>query len=235
MISAAERAFYSGLHTALLISACLLLASSVVVWFTFGRADARASSASPRRTGVRVVEAAALVVVLVGAALGLEWFLGPTTQDAQASSGSDRAAITTTTRTTSSGGGAPTAGGGAAPTGRGGSSGPTIEVQPRAGLRDGQHVRVTGSGFSPGASLVALECADRGDATSSGDCDISHVAPVTADGAGRVSTTLTVRRGPFGSADRTCSATQACEVTVSAPSAGQDAQRATASFSFAGS
>ena len=110
VISAAERAFYSGLHTALLISACLLLASSVVVWFTFGRADARASSASPRRTGVRVVEAAALVVVLVGAALGLEWFLGPTTQDAQASSGSDRAATTTTTRTTSSGGGAPTAG-----------------------------------------------------------------------------------------------------------------------------
>ena len=217
VIGAAERAFYSGLHTALLISACLLLASAAVVWLAFrgithGASD-RASAPSVR---VRVLELAALVVVLVGAALGIEWMIGPSGGSAQAGSNP-----TTTTSAPPASGSPPT------------TRSPQIDVRPASGLHDKAQVHVDGSGFGAHTALVVVECADLGAGTSSADCDLSHVQPVTADAHGKVTSTVVVRTGPFGSAHRSCAPKHPCELTVSQPSAGPGAKRATASLSFA--
>ena len=213
VIGAAERAFYTGLHSALLISACLLLASAVLVWFTFGRVGAHEEVTSTTPLSRMVLEVTGLVVVLVAAAIVLEVFLGSPSQDSQAAGG---AASTTTVAQ-----GTQTAG-----------AEPKIRLEPATGLHDGQQVKITGSGFAPGTSLVALQCADRGDNTSSDDCDIVHVVAVEANDHGDVAKTITVRRGPFGASKRTCSSAQPCEITVSQPSANAGAQRATVALSF---
>ncbi len=219
VIGAAQSAFYSGLHTALLISACLLLASAAVVWFTFSGITTPTTRGAPTRSPVaRLAQVAALVVVLVGAALATEWVIGPNGGSASAGAGS-----TTTTSVAK----------GSSSTASSSSSGPQLTVHPASGLHDSQQVHLSGKGFSPHVSLVALECADRGSKTSSADCDISHVTSVKADVHGKVTATITVRTGPFGSAHRSCGPNQPCEVTVSQPSAGSNAQRATASIAFA--
>lgn len=92
---------------------------------------------------------------------------------------------------------------------------PKVAVAPATGLKDGQTVHVTATGFSPGEALVVLECADKGHQTSQGDCDLTNLVPVTTDGSGRVETDLSVHVGPFGANKVTCSATQPCLVSVS--------------------
>jgi hypothetical protein len=71
---------------------------------------------------------------------------------------------------------------------------PVVQVAPAAGLEDGQSVSVTGSGFSPGATVALLECAGLApDDTELEDCDLSGVTTVEADDAGAVSTDFVVR------------------------------------------
>ncbi|MGB8649257.1 MAG: neocarzinostatin apoprotein domain-containing protein [Mycobacteriales bacterium] len=92
---------------------------------------------------------------------------------------------------------------------------PVVAVRPATGLADGQSVAVSGSGFSPGLSLVVVQCAARGSATTSGDCNLPDLVSVQTDAEGKVAARLTVRRGPFGGSGSVCSARQPCLVSVS--------------------
>src|SRR5918996_4829730 len=70
--------------------------------------------------------------------------------------------------------------------------GPLVSVTPAVDLVHGQVVTVTGSGFTPNASIGMAQCDATGTDTS--DCDLSNVAYTTADAAGGWSTSFTVRR-----------------------------------------
>lgn len=69
--------------------------------------------------------------------------------------------------------------------------GPLVVVNPATDLLHGQVVTVTGSGFTPNASIGMSQCDAAG--TNTADCDLSNVAYATADGAGDWSTSFTVR------------------------------------------
>ena len=100
-----------------------------------------------------------------------------------------------------------------------------VKVTPATGLRSGQQVQVQASGFSPGESLVVTECASKGAATTSGDCNLTSLQGVTADASGQVNVQLTVTKGPFGANKIVCGPAQACliSVTQATPSPTQEA------------
>jgi len=110
---------------------------------------------------------------------------------------------------------------------------PHVTVQPAKGLHDGQAVHVTGTGFTPGATYIVAECGDKGSKTGQGDCDITAVVPATADGTGTVQADYTVKKGPFGTHNIVCSATQPCLINVSQPTP-DPTQQADARIVFAG-
>lgn len=89
-----------------------------------------------------------------------------------------------------------------------------VAVTPAAGLRSGQQVQVQASGFSPGESLVVIECASKGAATASGDCNLASMQSVTTDAGGRANVQLTVTKGPFGANKTVCGRAQACLISV---------------------
>jgi hypothetical protein len=108
-----------------------------------------------------------------------------------------------------------------------------VSVTPDTGLRSGQSVEVSASGFTPGEALVVTECADKGNATGQGDCDLSNVVNATANNSGQISTTYKVTAGPFGANHIVCSATQKCEISVSQVNI-NPIQVGTADITFAG-
>lgn len=110
---------------------------------------------------------------------------------------------------------------------------PHVAVQPAQGLRDGQSVHVTGTGFTPGATYIVAECGDKGSKTGQGDCDITAVVPATADGTGTVQADYVVKKGPFGTHNIVCSTTQPCLINVSQPTP-DPTQQADARIVFAG-
>src|SRR6266540_2081813 len=69
---------------------------------------------------------------------------------------------------------------------------PSITVMPSTDLVDSQPVTVTGSGFTPGASVGMSECDAAG--VDSSDCDLSDSAFVTATGQGSWSASFAVHR-----------------------------------------
>jgi hypothetical protein len=69
---------------------------------------------------------------------------------------------------------------------------PVIAVTPAVDLVHGQVVTVTGSGFTPSASIGMAQCDAAG--TDTPDCDLSNVMYATADAAGDWSASFTVRR-----------------------------------------
>jgi hypothetical protein len=89
-----------------------------------------------------------------------------------------------------------------------------VTVTPATGLRSGQQVLVQALGFSPGQALVVTECANKGAATGPGDCDLTGMQSVTSDTSGRVTTDLTVTKGPFGANKIVCGPAQACLISV---------------------
>jgi len=107
----------------------------------------------------------------------------------------------------------------------------TLTMTPAIGITEGQTVQVNAKGFKPNAQLLVLECADKGGSTGAGDCKFDH-PQVNADGSGNVSTTYKVTKGPVGSANNMCTATQKCVVSVSEPSA--NGASASATIAFAG-
>lgn len=113
-----------------------------------------------------------------------------------------------------------------------GAARPVVRVVPSTGLRDRQRVQVRGSGFTPGESLQVVQCASRGAATGPGDCNLSGMTAVSSDSDGRVSASLTVVRGPFGSNGVVCSGRTQCLVSVTQASL-QPSEEADAPITFA--
>lgn len=108
----------------------------------------------------------------------------------------------------------------------------TVRIVPATGLHNRQQVQVHGSGFTPGEALQVVECAARGNATGPGDCNLSGMLSVNAGSDGRVTTTLTVLRGPFGAGRVVCSAHAPCLVSVTQASL-QPTEEADAVIRFA--
>ena len=122
----------------------------------------------------------------------------------------------------------------AAPTTVAGGAPQAMSVTPDTGLADGQTVKVTAKGFHAHESgLIVIECADKGNATGQGDCDLTAIAPATADATGAVTTSYTVHKGPFGANKIVCGAAQKCELSVTQESP-NPTENATADISFAG-
>ncbi|MGZ4675222.1 MAG: neocarzinostatin apoprotein domain-containing protein [Acidimicrobiia bacterium] len=92
----------------------------------------------------------------------------------------------------------------------------TVTITPSTGLTDGQTVTVVGKGFTPGATNIgANECADKGDQTGAGDCDLGGTKTGVVDASGTVTIQFVVKKGPFGANNIVCSATVKCIVSVS--------------------
>lgn len=92
---------------------------------------------------------------------------------------------------------------------------PMVAVTPAKGLKNGATVTVTATGFSPNEPLIVVQCADRGKATGQGDCNLAAMNTVVSDSTGRVTATVPVVRGPFGTNKRTCDAAHPCLISVS--------------------
>jgi hypothetical protein len=109
-----------------------------------------------------------------------------------------------------------------------------MTITPDTGLADGQTVQIKGTGFTKaGETLAVTECADKGANTGAGDCDLRDIkAPVTADASGNVSTTFAVHKGPFGSNNIVCSATQKCLLSVATAGSANPDQVAAANITF---
>ncbi|MHB8335112.1 MAG: neocarzinostatin apoprotein domain-containing protein [Acidimicrobiales bacterium] len=106
-------------------------------------------------------------------------------------------------------------------------AGPSITVTPATGLKNGDTVTITGSGFTAGDSLFALECLVT--ATSAAGCDTTGATPITANSDGTLpSTTFTVTAGAIGTGTCGTSASDltGCVISVSNASAGDAAHAA---------
>jgi hypothetical protein len=106
-----------------------------------------------------------------------------------------------------------------------GSGGQKLTITPSTALRSGQKVKLSATGFSPGETLVVTECANKGQQTGAGDCDVSALQPVTADSSGHVQAEYTVTKGPFGSDHVVCSTPNSCiiSITQATPTPSQEA------------
>jgi hypothetical protein len=113
----------------------------------------------------------------------------------------------------------------------GATSTPALTITPNTGLKNGQSVTVTGSGFAPGDSVFVVECLAT--FTSDADCNKAGATPATvADDGTLPSTALTLTTGAVGSGacGTTTSNLNDCVVSV-ANAAGADA--ATGPITFA--
>ncbi len=110
---------------------------------------------------------------------------------------------------------------------------PTVTVSPSRGLTNGQNVTVTAAGFRPNEPLVIVQCADKGNATGAGDCNLTAMQTLTSDAKGGLVARVPVARGPFGANGVTCSAKQACLFSVN-PATPAPTEEASAPISFAG-
>jgi hypothetical protein len=107
---------------------------------------------------------------------------------------------------------------------------PSITLSPDIGLLNGQVVSLTGSGFTPGASFVAVEC--NGQATGVAGCDTSAIDPITVTSSGTFTTSFEVSTGTIGNGTCGISATDTlCFVTIGTTSG---ALVADASIGFTG-
>jgi hypothetical protein len=88
------------------------------------------------------------------------------------------------------------------------------------------------TGFSPNTPLVVTQCANKGNATGPGDCNLTGIQTVTSDSAGKIDTRMTVVKGPFGANHIVCGSSQSCLVSVN-PATINPTQEADAPISFA--
>jgi hypothetical protein len=156
-----------------------------------------------------------LVVLALAGALAL----GACGGSSKSGTSSNTTATTTATPTTAPGSGSPT------------TLGQHLTVTPSQGLSSPATVHVTATGFSPHATLVVTQCANKGTATGPGDCNLAGIRTVTANSAGQVDTQMTVIKGPFGANHIVCSGSQSCLVSVS-PATPSPTQEADAPISF---
>jgi Neocarzinostatin family len=109
----------------------------------------------------------------------------------------------------------------------------TVRITPDTGLTDGQTVHVVGTGFTAGTTYSAVECADKGSATSPDDCDLRVAKVATADPTGKVTVDFPVQKGPFGGNKIVCSSSQKCLISVANAGAGSTTEVATEDITFA--
>jgi hypothetical protein len=108
----------------------------------------------------------------------------------------------------------------------------TVTITPSTGLTNGQTVTVVGKGYTPGAQNIgANECADKGDQTGAGDCDLGGTKTAIPDSSGTVTIQFVVNKGPFGANNIVCEGATKCLVSVSELTA-SPTQVATAEISF---
>jgi hypothetical protein len=115
---------------------------------------------------------------------------------------------------------------------------PTIKVKPTSNLKDGQLVVVAGTGYKKNTSLGINECADKGDQTAAGDCDLAGTKVVKSNANGVVPPTkFPVKAGPFGGNNIVCtdttSAPNGCLVNMGELSADPNADQSSAPLKFA--
>lgn len=108
---------------------------------------------------------------------------------------------------------------------------PALVISPAEPLQSPATIQLTATGFSPGESLVVAECANKGTSTSEADCNLAGIKAITADSSGRVHTTFTVTKGPFGTNHITCNQPRSCLVSVTQPTP-NPTQDATAPLTF---
>jgi hypothetical protein len=143
----------------------------------------------------------------------MRWLLWLTELAITAACGGEKPAVTTTstatTRTTTAAASPSTS------TATASSGAQQVTATPNSQLKDGQVVHMVAAGFTPGQTLGVLECADKGDQTGQGDCNLGGLQTARADAKGMVVADLHVVVGPFGSNRIVCSASQKCLVSVS--------------------
>ncbi|HEY5265327.1 MAG TPA: neocarzinostatin apoprotein domain-containing protein [Acidimicrobiales bacterium] len=110
---------------------------------------------------------------------------------------------------------------------------PTVSATPATGLKSGGSVTITGSNFTAGLSVYAVECL--ASATGQSGCDLATATPVTVGTDGTLpSTTFTVTTGAVGTG--TCGTTAAnakdCVINV-ATATGTDAGTTPIAFAVA--
>ncbi len=109
----------------------------------------------------------------------------------------------------------------------------TVTITPSTGLTDGQTVTVVGKGYTPGAQNIgANECADKGDQTGAGDCDLGGTKTAIPDSAGTVTFQFVAKKGPFGANQIICTGATTCLISVSELTA-SPTQVATGEITFA--
>ena len=109
----------------------------------------------------------------------------------------------------------------------------TETITPNTGLTDGQMVTIVGKGYTAGKTYSMVECADKGNNTGAGDCNLRGIKVATADSTGTVTAQYPAAKGPFGSNNIVCSASQACLVSLATAGSANPSEVATANVSFA--
>lgn len=107
---------------------------------------------------------------------------------------------------------------------------PTITLSPDIGLTYGQVINLSGSGFTAGASLIAVEC--NGQAKGVAGCDTSAIEPITVTSSGTFTASFSVITGTIG--DGTCGTSAADSLCFVAIGTTSDALVVDASIAFAG-
>jgi hypothetical protein len=85
---------------------------------------------------------------------------------------------------------------------------PRVHAQPSTGVADGQVITVTGSGFSPNATIAVIEC--QTGATSEAGCDLSTFTLISASSAGGFSKPFIASRYLRLSSNIDCAVSGAC-------------------------
>jgi hypothetical protein len=134
----------------------------------------------------------------------------------------------------SSGGSSSSGGNTPAPSATPTQSGPSITITPSTGLAASQAVTIVGTGYTAGKTFGATECADKGNATGAGDCNLRGIKVGTANPSGMVTIQFTAVKGPFGSNNIVCSASQPCIISVADAGSATPTEIGTASVTFAG-
>jgi hypothetical protein len=121
-----------------------------------------------------------------------------------------------------------------APTATPTASGPQITITPHDNLSASAAVTLVGTGFTPGKTFGATECADKGNATGAGDCNLRGIKVGTANPSGKVTVQFTAVKGPFGSNNIVCSSSQPCIISLADAGSATPTEVASGSVTFAG-
>lgn len=110
-------------------------------------------------------------------------------------------------------------------------AGPTMTITPNTGLTNNEVVTITGSGF-PVEQLGVTECANKGNQTGAGDCNLGGIKVTTPNSSGDVSYKFTVLLGPFGQNNIVCTNAPGCIVSLSQAGSADPNVSDTATISF---